>query len=115
MKQYIRSIGLLMAIIILIMSVPGKSAQGAMIGTEAILDAAPVWRARSRLKQSLTRQDVQERLAAWGISPLEAAVCIDNLTDAEIQLIVAKIEDLPSGGGFWGIVGIVMVAAFVIF
>jgi Family of unknown function (DUF6627) len=59
---------------------------------------------------------VQDRPAAWGISPLEAAACIDNLTAAEIQNIAAQFEDLPSGGsgGPWRIVGIATVSAFII-
>ena len=100
----------------LVISVPAESALGAMIGTAAILDASAVRPTRSHLRQALTRQDVQDRLAAWGISPLEAAACIDNLTDAEIQNIAAQTGDLPSGGngGPWGIVGIAIVAAFII-
>lgn len=116
MKQHITSIGLLMATIMLVISVPAKSALGAMIETAAIPDASPAGATRSHLRQALARQDVHDRLAAWGISPLEAAVCIDNIADDEIQLIAAQIEELPSGGsgGPWGIVGITMVAAFII-
>ena len=81
-----------------------------------MLEASAVGPTRSHLRQALTRQDVQDRLAAWGISPLKAAACIDNLSDVEIQKIATQIEDLPSGGsgGPWGIVGIAIVAAFII-
>lgn len=82
MKQNLKPVGLLMAIIILVISVPRKSAPGAMIGTSAILDVSQIQSTRNQLKQFLTRQDVRDRLAAWGISPVESAACIDSLTDA---------------------------------
>ena len=106
----------MMAVVVLAISATGEPATGAMIGTSAIREASQVQSTRNQLKQLLTRQDVKDRLAAWGISPLESAQCIDSLTDAEIQRIAAQIEALPSGGsgGPWGIVGIALVVTFLI-
>lgn len=66
-----------------------------MIGTTAILEASQMRQTRIHMKQLLTRKDVQNRLAAWGISPLEAAACIDSLTDAELKRLAAQIKDPP--------------------
>jgi len=71
---------------------------------------------RSSLKRLLTRQDVRDRLAACGISPLLAARCLEGLSDVEIEDIASHIENLPSGGsgGPWGLVGIALVVTFLI-
>ena len=60
----------------------------------------------------LDRSEVQKYLVDWGISPEEAKIRIDSLTDEEIENISSKIDNLPAGGdGLGTIVG----AALLIF
>ena len=60
----------------------------------------------------LDRSEVQKYLVDWGISPEEAKIRIDSLTDEEIENIASRIDRLPAGGdGLGTIVG----AALLIF
>ena len=95
MASNIKLVSLSMTIIILFLSLPIPAAQGAMIETIAILDASQDRRTRNHLKQILTRKAVQDRLAAWGIFPLEAAAYIDSLTEVDIKRIIVQIEYPP--------------------
>ena len=116
MRQNLKPTSLLMAIVVLAISVPGKPVLGAMIDTSSVMAASRAQAIRSNLMHLLTRQDLREHLAASGISPLLAARYIDGLSDLEIQDISASIENLPSGGsgGAWGLVGIALVVTFLI-
>jgi hypothetical protein len=116
MRQHLKPTSLLMAIVVLAISVPGKPVLGAMIDTSSVMAASRAQAIRSNLMHLLTRQELQDRLAACGISPLLAARYIDGLSDLEIQDISASIVNLPSGGsgGAWGLVGIALVVTFLI-
>ena len=47
----------------------------------------------------LARQEIKNALVIRGIDPLEAELRIQSLTDEEIRLITARIDELAAGGG----------------
>jgi hypothetical protein len=100
-RQRSKSAGVLLAVLMVLLTVPYQSVLAAMIETEATLDiTAAGQEARNHIKTILMREDAQAVLRAQGIDPHEAMVRVDSLTDAEAQRVVDQIEELPAGGGF---------------
>jgi len=86
-----------------------------MIGTETLMDTARGQDARQYLDQFLARSDVQTKLVAYGINPIEAAVRIDSLSDEEIIRLADRIEQLPAGGGAVEFLLILLLVGFIVF
>ena len=112
-KKVERSVSILMAVLMLMISAPVSSVFAAMIGTEALLVNPDTVDARDQLRSFLDRKDVQAELTARGIDPAEAKARVDSLSDAEVMQIADKIDGLPSGGDFWGTFVFVVIIIFV--
>jgi hypothetical protein len=112
-KRVEKSVSILMAVLMLMISAPVSSVFAAMIGTEALLVNPETSDARDQLRSFLDRQDVQAQLTARGIDPAEAKARVDSLSDAEVMQIADKIDGLPAGGDFWGTFVFVVVIIFV--
>ena len=107
-----------LVIALLLVSTSYQSASAAMIGTEKLLQAQIPQEKRAYLQQLMVREEVKSALTARGIDPLEAQLRIQSLTDVEVQLIAAKIDELSAGGGveiFSLIVIAVIIATVLIF
>lgn len=100
-----------LAIYMLMLSGPYQSAHAALISTETVLNDAETQRARNYLSDLLARQHIQTELVSHGIDPQEAKARIESLSDAEINDIVSKLEQLPAGGFFETF----LIVAFLIF
>jgi hypothetical protein len=112
-KKVEKSVSILMAVLMLMISAPVSSVFAAMIGTEALLVNPDTVDARDQLRSFLDRKDVQAELTARGIDPAEAKARVDSLSDAEVMQIADKIDGLPSGGDFWGTFVFVVIIIFV--
>jgi len=112
-KRVEKSVSILMAVLMLMISAPVSSVFAAMIGTEALLVNPDTSDARDQLRSFLDRKDVQAELTARGIDPAEAKARVDSLSDAEVMQIADKIDGLPAGGDFWGTFVFVLVIIFV--
>ena len=95
----------------LILACPYQSAWAAMIDTESILDVDRGRSPREYLNNLLVREDVQKALISQGINPQEAQTRIDSLSDAEVNDIVNKLDQLPAGG----VLGTLLIIAFLVF
>ena len=112
-KRVEKSVSILMAVLMLMISAPDSSVFAAMVGTEALLVNPDTSDARDQLRSFLDRKDVQAELTARGIDPAEAKARVDSLSDAEIMQIADKIDGLPAGGDFWGTLLFVVIIIFV--
>ena len=112
-KRVEKSVSILMAVLMLMISAPVSSVFAAMIGTEALLVNPDTSDARDQLRSFLDRKDVQAQLTARGIDPAEAKARVDSLSDAEVMQIADKIDGLPAGGDFWGTFLFVVIIIFV--
>jgi len=56
-------------------------------------------------------EDIQAALVSQGIDPQEAQARIDSLSDAEVNDIVDKLDQLPAGG----VLGTILIIAFLVF
>ena len=102
MKTVQKSVSILMAVLMVMISTPVSSVFAAMIGTEALLVNPDTSGARDQLRSFFDRKDVQSGLTARGIDPDEAKARVDSLSDAEVMQIADRIDELPAGGDFWG-------------
>ncbi|HSG74934.1 MAG TPA: PA2779 family protein [Burkholderiales bacterium] len=55
-----------------------------------------------RLAGLLERSDVQARLKAYGVDPVQAQARVAALTDEEAAHLAAQIDELPAGGDVLG-------------
>lgn len=97
----------------LMLAFPYQSALAAMIGTESIINVDRNQSPRDYLNNLLAREDIQAALVSQGIDPQEAQARIDGLSDAEVNDIVNKLDQLPAGG-FLGELLIVVALVFII-
>ena len=95
----------------LMLTCPYQSALAAMISTDSIFNENRGKSPREYLNNLLTREDIQTALVSQGIDPQEAQARIDSLSDAEVNDIVNKLDQLPAGG----VLGTLLVIAFLVF
>ena len=109
-----RSVCICLTILTFLISVPFQAALGALVSTETILDTVHASSARDQLRQILARQDVQTALINQGVDPNEAQARVDSLTDAEVMKITDQINELPAGGEFGFVIGILLIILLVV-
>ena len=110
-RKVTRPIAIFLSLYILMLACPYQSALAAMIGTESVIHVDRSQSPRDYLNNLLAREDVHAALVSQGIDPQEAQNRIDGLSDAEVNDIVAKLDQLPAGG----VLGTLLVIAFLIF
>ena len=113
-RQTLKPVSFMVAILMLMISGPFQSALAAMIETETVMDASLGQEARSRIKQVLVREDVRQALIKQGIDPGEADARIDSLSDAEAIAVADKLDQLPAGGGALEVLLIVALVVFLV-
>ena len=101
-----------LSIYMLMLACPYQSAWAAMIGTESITNTDRSQSPRDYLNNLLAREDIQAALVSQGIDPQEAQARIDSLSDAEVNDIVNKLDQLPAGGG---VLETILIIAFLVF
>jgi hypothetical protein len=113
MKRMItRALCCLLATLIVVFSTPVPKAHAGLVSTEAAQVEARGVEARARLGGFLDRDDVRLALEARGIDPAEARARVDALSDAEVQAIAGRLDELPAGGN--GVVGAILLVFFVL-
>ena len=111
-RRKISLIGLFMATIMLVISIPFQPIFAAMISSEDTFYQIKAQEARDHLKTLISRNDVTKLLIAQGIDPDEAIARIESLSDPEVKAIADRIEQLPAGGNA---VGAIIGAALIVF
>ena len=116
-RKTIRPVSIFLTILLLCISTFSQSASAAMIGTERLLKSGRNQKTSEETLLLKARNEIRETLVAQGVSPREAEVRIESLSDAEIELISEKRANLPAGGnvtGFILIVGGVILVVIII-
>ena len=99
-----KTTSLLLAALMFAMIVPVQSVLAAMVDTETLLTPSSSDAGRARIMAFLDREDVKGALTAQGIDPREAKLRVASLSDAEVQRIVHRMDQLPAGGDAFGII-----------
>ena len=86
-----------------------------IIETGAVLDQHDRQQQIQRIQGMLSEQAVRERLVGLGVDPLLASERVARLTNAELELLEARMTELPAGGtSLLGVIGVVFVVLLIL-
>lgn len=114
-RKTLKPVSICVICLILLIFMPVHSVLASMIGTEVLMDTVRGQEARQYLHELLARKDVQIKLVAQGMDPIEAAARIDSLSDQEIIRLADRIEQLPAGGSAIEFLLVVLLVGFIVF
>lgn len=98
---------------LLFTSTPG-AVWAANIGTDAAIEARTPAANLALVQNVLARDDIQQRMVALGVDPVDAAGRIAALTPAELARLADQLERAPAGGDGFAILGIVFLVLLVL-
>jgi hypothetical protein len=104
LRQLRRGVALVVAVAMLLVSMPIGTAQAALVSTEQLLAAGDSAAERARVMAFLKRADVREQIVALGVDPNEAAARVQALSDAQVRQIAGRLDQLPAGQSAVGII-----------
>jgi hypothetical protein len=86
-----------------------------MVGTDSVVGGPAASEARDQLRAFLAREDVRAQMEVLGVSPEEAEARVASLSDEEVLRIGARLDELPAGGSFAGLMLTVTLVLLLIF
>jgi hypothetical protein len=104
LRQLRRGVALMVAVAMLVVSMPLPRVQAALVSTEQLLAAGDGAAERARVLAFLQRADVREQIVALGVDPNEAAARVQALSDAQVREIAGQLDQLPAGQSAIGII-----------
>ncbi len=107
---------LISQLLILSMVVLPFSTQAGMIGTDQVAASATAQANRDKVRDFVSRTDVQKQFEALGLTPSNAAERVNAMTQDEINRIAGQIDTLPAGASSssgWWIAGVIVVAVII--
>ncbi len=111
-KDLRRTLAVGLAVLMAVTTLPMGLAQAKMVTTDQVIERSGSSDDRAQVRDFLMREDVQQQLTQLGVDPEEAARRVASLSDEEVQQIAGRLDELPAGEGF---VGVVIGAALIIF
>jgi len=103
LRRLTKPVSHLVVLGMLALSLHFPAANAAMVGTEAVVNAAQAQQSRERIVSTLNRDDVKTQLMARGVDPSQVQARLNSLTDEEVQTLAAKMDQLPAGGDGLGV------------
>lgn len=79
-----------------------------MASTQAVLEQPAAVLSHEKVNQFVARADVTKTFETMGVDPKMVEQRIALMSDEEVSKISSKIDTLPAGGDFGGIVGAVV-------
>lgn len=76
--------------------------------TESVLSPSVSVSAHDKVSQFIAREDVTKTFEQMGVDSKMAEKRIAMMSDEEVSIIASKIDTLPAGGDFGGIVGAIV-------
>jgi hypothetical protein len=107
---------LISQLLILSMVVLPFSTQAGMIGTDQVAASATAQANRDKVRDFVSRTDVQKQFEALGLTASNAAERVNAMTQDEINRIAGKIDTLPAGADSssgWWIAGVIIIAVVI--
>jgi hypothetical protein len=115
LRQLRRSVALVLAVVMFVISMPLGVAQAALVSTEQVLAAGDGAADRARVLAFLDRAEVREQIAVLGVDPKEAAARVAALSDAQVREIAGQLDRLPAGQSAVGaVVGAIVIIFLVL-
>ncbi len=103
LRRLTKPVSHLVVLGLLALSLHLPAANAALVGTEAVVNAAQAQQSRERVLGTLNRDDVKQQLMARGVDPSQVQARLNSLTDEEVQTLAAKMDQLPAGGDALGV------------
>jgi hypothetical protein len=91
-----------------------SSAHAGVISTQQYLTAIDREATLQRIDSVLARDEVRSRLEHYGVDAAAVDARIAALTDQELALLAADLENLPAGGSLLGVVGIAFIVLLIL-
>lgn len=86
----------------------------APVGTGALLQQQTEAMQRTRVQDKLAREDVERAMITLGVDPAAAQARVASLTHAELAQLEQRLDQLPVGGDFFAVVGVVFVVLIIL-
>jgi hypothetical protein len=96
-RQLRRGVALVLAVVMLVFSMPLGAARAALVTTDQVIAESDGATDRERVLAFLGRAEVREQIVALGVDPAEAVARIAALSDAQVREIAGQLEQLPAG------------------
>ncbi|AHI32698.1 MULTISPECIES: PA2779 family protein [Marinobacter] len=104
LRNHLRYVSFVMAIMMAFGSVWASSASAGMVGTGELLTEQRTDLDRQSLLNMLERDEVKEKLAEMGVSQEQVEQRIQNLTPEELSSFEQQLAEAPVGEGVVGII-----------
>ena len=114
MKVFKKFVAIALASLMVMNIAPMGLAQAKMVTTDQVLEQSDPASDREKVRNFLLREDVRDQLVTLGIDPQEAESRVSGLSDAEIQQIAGRIDELPAGEGLGVVVGAILIIFLVL-
>jgi len=112
-KLFTKACVSMMIMIMFSLNIQMPVAEAAMVGTDQIIQQHAYGIEREHIIAFLDRAEVQQELQNQGVVLQDARARVAALSDAEVQLLSGKIDQLPAGAN--GAIGAIVGAAVFIF
>lgn len=113
-RGFHKSMACMLVIAFSIVSLFVAPVQATMVGTADILQAQDQTLARQKVHTFLGRQDVSRYFEAWGVTPEEARARVDAMTDEEVMVLAARVDQVPAGGDVVGTLILLSIVGFIV-
>ena len=117
-RRFFRVVGLTVAAALFVTSLPLGAARAGLVTTERVIEETQAQADRERLIALFEREDVRQQLETLGVNHEEATARLASLSDAEVQEIAGRLDELPAGQDFlttfFVIIGVAVVAVIVL-
>jgi len=74
-----------------------QTVRAGTIATDDVLAAQQPAQDRAKLKALVERPELAQQLEKLGIAPEKAKERVDAMSDAEVRMVVGRLESLPAG------------------
>ena len=95
-------------------TMPLPRAEAALVSSEQLATQQTVASERARLRDLVSRDEVQNELKAYGISAEEAQARVASLTDEEVMQVAGRLDQLPAGQSALGVIVGAAVLIFIV-
>lgn len=89
-------------------------AQAEIIGTLAGIESSQRAADLAKLGDVLARDEARARMRALGVDEGQVEMRLARLTDAELNALARRVDEMPAGAGILEVVGIVFVVLLIL-
>jgi len=88
--------------------------QAEIIGTLSAIEASQRDANLAKINDVLAREEVREKMRAYGVDEAQVEARLASLTDQELSALARKMENMPAAGGALEVVGIVFIVLLIL-